>query len=139
MVDLDYLLPLVLSTPGMHISSSTPLTSPSALENASISIRFRKPLPEKPSIWSPEYQPHTFIPLIITASTFPSGGRQGFLAWLKSRCVLSVTDAVEQHHGQDEIWRKFAGCFAVLGSMIHYVCLHSYVFILSFSLLSSPF
>lgn len=122
MVDLDYLLPLVLSTPGMHLSSSTSLSTPHALENASISIRYRNPLPERASIWSPEYQPHSFIPLTTAADTFPSGGRQGFLAWLKSRCVLSATDAVEQHHGQDEIWRKFVGCFVVLGSMIHYVC-----------------
>lgn len=37
---------------------------------------------------------------------------------LKSRCVLSRTDAVEQHHGPDAIWKKFIGCFGVLGSFL---------------------
>ncbi|KAK4452407.1 hypothetical protein QBC34DRAFT_377412 [Podospora aff. communis PSN243] len=120
MVDLEYLIDLTLSTPGMHISSSLALSNPSALVNADLSIRFRNPTPEGPSIWSPSYQAETFVPLVAAADSYPAGGRPRFIAWLKSRCVLSPRDAVEQHHGQAAIWRKFAGCFMVLGTMIHY-------------------
>jgi adenosine deaminase CECR1 len=104
----------------MHISSSLALRNPSALVDADLSIRFRNPTPGGPSIWSPSYQAETFVPLVTAADSFPAGGRPGFIAWLKSRCVLSPRDAVEQHHGQAAIWRKFARCFMVLGTMIHY-------------------
>ncbi|KAK0638816.1 hypothetical protein B0T16DRAFT_231923 [Cercophora newfieldiana] len=120
MVDLEYLIDLTLSTPGMHISSSLPLTSPEALTDADLSIRFRNAVPEGPSIWTSSYQAETYVPFVAAADAFPSGGRSGFIAWLKSRCVLSPRDAVEQHLGQTEIWRKFARCFMVLGTMIHY-------------------
>jgi len=104
----------------MYISSSVPLTTPEALIDADLAIRFRDPAPAPPSIWSSSYEVETFVPLTAAAETFPSGGRAGFIAWLKSRCVLSSVDAVEQHHGQAAIWRKFARCFMVLGTMIHY-------------------
>ncbi|KAK1749941.1 adenosine deaminase-related growth factor [Echria macrotheca] len=120
MVDVDYLLDLTLSTPGMHISSSAPLTSPSALTNASLSIRFRNPLASVPSLYEESYVSNSYVPLTHAADTFPSGGRAGFVAWFKSRCVLSSTDAAEQHHGQDAIWKKFRSCFQVLGTLIPY-------------------
>lgn len=123
MVDLDYLLDLTLSTPGMHLASSSALDTPASRESASLSIRFRNPVPAGPSIWNTGYKPDVYVPLPAAAESFPAGGRAGFLRWLKSRCVLSMSDAVEQHHGQAEIWRKFARCFEVLGTMIHYVCL----------------
>lgn len=120
MVDLESLIDLTLKTPGMHISASEPLTSENALNNADVSVRFRKPTPEKPSIWTSEYQAKTYVPLVAAADSFTPGGRLGFISWLKSRCVLSPLDGIEQHHGQAEIWRKFARCFVLLATIIHY-------------------
>jgi adenosine deaminase CECR1 len=31
-----------------------------------------------------------------------------------------VADSHEQHHGIDAIWRKFAKCFIVVATIIHY-------------------
>jgi len=176
MVDLDHLLDLTFSTPGMHISASAPLTTPAALASAEVSIRYRNttftttstsPSENNPSsssppaksgdekkkkstIWTDAYQPGTFVPLLSAASDFDfhsssssssssslstttgatgdagdanaknlkgagSGGEGGdgdgghqnvqrFRAWLKSRCVLSTTDAItSHHHGQAAI------------------------------------
>ena len=173
MVDLDHLLDLTFSTPGMHISASAPLTTPAALASAEVSIRYRNTTSsennpsssssssppaksgdkrekekkkKKSTIWTDAYQPGTFVPLLSAASDFdfhsssssspssPSSllttagdatkagdetdlkggeeeeGRKGdvniqrFRAWLKSRCVLSATDAItSHHHGQAAI------------------------------------
>ncbi len=125
MVDIDYLLATTLATPGMHIAAlDGPLATAEALSNGRLLFRFRNSTPkstdEIASIWTPNYEPGTFVSLKHAADTFPEGGLTGFQRWFKSRCVLSRTDAISQHHGQDEIWRKFAACFEVLGSVIHY-------------------
>ena len=130
MVDFDYLLNVVMETPGMHIASlDTHLGTPETRREANVSIRFKEQREGdvEPgagrSIWSDqegEYKPGTYILLTRAADAFPEGGRQGFLRWLKSRCTLSQTDAMEQHHGPAEIWRKFMKCFGVIASFLHY-------------------
>ncbi|OIW28877.1 Metallo-dependent hydrolase [Coniochaeta ligniaria NRRL 30616] len=122
MVDYDYLFDVLFKTPGIHIwSDDGPLDTDSARETASISIRFReKTHPTDTSIWSESYKPGTPIPLAHAASVFPGGGTPAFLAWLRSRCTISQTEAVEQHHGVDAIWAKFSSCFRVIGTFIHY-------------------
>ncbi|OAA57372.1 cecr1 family adenosine deaminase [Niveomyces insectorum RCEF 264] len=92
--------------------------------------------PPNPPPWDPAYVAGTPVLLTDAADAFPTadgtpdedgqggdgnaGGRAAFVAWLKSRCTISPTDAVEQHHGVDHIWKKFRGCFAMLGGLIHY-------------------
>ncbi|KAK0635170.1 hypothetical protein B0T17DRAFT_486108 [Bombardia bombarda] len=124
MVDFDYLLNVVLETPGMHIACPDgALATPAERRDGGVTIRFKKSTTsagQSQSVWDAKYEPGTFIPIAKAADEYPDGGRQGFLAWLKSRCVISQTDAVDQHHGLTEIWRKFMGCFAVIGSIIHY-------------------
>ncbi|KAI0472514.1 hypothetical protein F4859DRAFT_484435 [Xylaria cf. heliscus] len=121
MVDFGFLLDLLLKEPGIHISADRPLSDVNALENAAIAFRFRK-TDQTPlgNIWSNDYEPNTLVLLTRTADMFPDGGRSGFFKWLYSRCSLSRTDAVAQHHGVDAIWQKFQSCFAVVDSIIHY-------------------
>lgn len=122
MVDFDYLFDVLLKTPGMHIwCDNSHLATDSAREQAPPVICFReKEHPTDTSIWSESYTPGTPIPLVHAASTFPGGGTPAFLSWLKSRCTISQTDSIEQHHGVDAIWRKFIACFRVIGTFIHY-------------------
>jgi adenosine deaminase CECR1 len=120
MVDFGFLFSVLLATPGIHISSAVPLCTPSALTGAEPSFRYRKSASTDGDIWSDAYVPGTFILLTKAADEFPDGGREGFVRWLKSRCTISSTDSVEQHHGVDEIWRKFSKCFMVIGTVIHY-------------------
>ncbi|KAK3402746.1 hypothetical protein B0T20DRAFT_428340 [Sordaria brevicollis] len=128
MVDFDFLLGVVLETEGMGISTSEKggLGSEERRREGGVVVKYVGDLKEKVdpgSIWGlgeTEYEPGTFINLVEAADAFPNGGRQGFLNWLKSRCILSQTDAIEQRHGSAEIWRKFMRCFEVIGSMLHY-------------------
>ncbi|KAF4997066.1 hypothetical protein FGRMN_4113 [Fusarium graminum] len=120
MVNFDFLFNELLKLPGMHMSSNQPLNSEDALENAIPNFRYRTKADTDASIWDESYKPDTFVPLPKAADDFPNGGRPGFLKWLKARCTLSVTDSHEQHHGVDAIWVKFATCFYVSDSIIHY-------------------
>lgn len=120
MVDFTFLIDLLLKEPGMHIMADQPLTSPAALAGAKIAFRFRKTALTEGDIWAGGYQPDTLILLTQAADAFPEGGRDGFFKWLYSRCSLSRTDAVAQHHGVDEIWQKFFNCFRVVETIIHY-------------------
>ncbi|KAK5987176.1 Adenosine deaminase 2-A-like protein [Cladobotryum mycophilum] len=120
MVDFDFLIDELLKTPGMHMSSNQSLGSQDARDNAQLSFRYRHTENVDGSIWNEKYEPGSFLLLTKMADEFPDGGRSGFFQWLKSRCTLALTDSHEQHHGVDAIWEKFARCFVVVATMIHY-------------------
>jgi adenosine deaminase CECR1 len=115
MVDFDYLFDVLLSTPGMHILADRPLADKASLEEAVLKFRFLKNESKEDgsSIWKEGYKANTPVLLTTAVDAFPhakdgeKGGRKGFLEWLYSRCTISRTEAVEQHHGVDHIWRKF--------------------------------
>ncbi|KAG8158438.1 hypothetical protein KVR01_011560 [Diaporthe batatas] len=122
-VDLDFVFDTLLSEPGMHISApDARLGTAEARADAVVNFRFfatdRNPTM---SIWDDaSYSPGEFVPLARAADSFPEGGRQGWIRWMKSKTTISETDAVEQHHGVDHIWRKFSKCFVIMGTVIHY-------------------
>jgi adenosine deaminase CECR1 len=120
MVDFDFVFSVLLSLPGMHISASASLSNAAALADASLEFRYRNTANESGNIWRADYEPETFVLLTKAADDFPDGAREGFIRWLKSRCTISQTDGLEQHHGIDAIWRKFAKCFRVMSTILHY-------------------
>ncbi|KAI3396565.1 hypothetical protein diail_12014 [Diaporthe ilicicola] len=122
-VELDYVFDTLLAEPGMHISApDARLGSRAARADAVVNFRFFKnPRNPEMSIWDDaSYRPGEFVPLAIAAETFPDGGRDGWIRWMKSKTTISETDAVEQHHGVDHVWRKFSKCFVIMGTVIHY-------------------
>lgn len=120
LIDLDFLFDQCLATEGIHILSQQPLSSSAARETASFHFTYLRASPAASnSVWSPEYQASTPIPLSVAASTFPHG-RPAFLAWLKSRCTITSQEALRQYQGLDDIWKKFTSIFAILNSMLFY-------------------
>lgn len=107
MVDFDFLFAVLLDTPGMHILSDRPLSDAAALEDAVVKFRFFKAPRTEGDIWADTYVAQTPLLLTQAADAFPDGGRPGFLKWLYNRATISRTEAVEQHHGVDHVWRKF--------------------------------
>lgn len=107
MVDFDFLFAVLLETPGMHVFSDRPLNGPTALEEAAVRFRFLKTARTEGDIWAESYVAGTPVLLTQAADAFPGTGRPGFLKWLYSRATISRTEAVEQHHGVDHVWRKF--------------------------------
>ncbi|KAJ3558863.1 hypothetical protein NPX13_g9630 [Xylaria arbuscula] len=120
MVDFDFLFAVLLDTPGMHILSDLPLSDPAGLENAAVRFRFLKTPQTDSDIWNQAYVAQTPVLLTQAVDAFPEGGRPGFLKWLYTRATISRTEAIEQHHGVDHVWRKFFTCFRVVNSIIHY-------------------
>ncbi|KAF4125773.1 adenosine deaminase CECR1 [Geosmithia morbida] len=122
MVEFDFLLEQLLSMPGMHMRSDRPLVDATAMENSRVEFRYRERevvADGQGSMWQSGYEPGRFLLLTSVADGFPRG-RAGFLAWLKGRCTLHVEDSHDHHLGIDAIWEKFARCFVVVASIIHY-------------------
>ncbi|KAM0285635.1 hypothetical protein ACHAQH_001341 [Verticillium albo-atrum] len=120
MVDFDWLLDLLMKTPGMHISAEAALDSSEALTDVTVNLGYRKVETSETSIWTSKYVPGTWRQLEKAASEFTKGGRDGFLKWLKAQCTISKNEAVEQHHGPDAIWKSFGRCFEFADSIISY-------------------
>ncbi|KAJ1326647.1 adenosine deaminase CECR1 [Microdochium nivale] len=121
MVDFNFLFDVLFDTPGIHMMADRALVSADDLREAKLLFRYFKDPRTEGNVWAKDdYKPETPIVLAQAADSFPDGGRAGFRKWLFSRCTLSQTDAVAQHHGIDDIWRKFSMCFRVCNSMIHY-------------------
>lgn len=122
-VDLDFVFATLLAEPGMHINCpDSHLATPGIRTDAVVSFRFfKKEQNPAMSIWDARgYRPGEFVPLVKAAETFPDGGREGWIRWMKSKTTISETDSIEQHHGVDHIWKKFSKCFLIMGTVIHY-------------------
>ncbi|KAI9660774.1 MAG: hypothetical protein M1831_003466 [Alyxoria varia] len=121
MVDQDWLFREALSTDGINISSQQSLHSTENRRSAPFSFRFTKKLSNPDtSLWSESYPPNTWVPLAATADSFPEGGTEGFIEWLKGRCSITPDDSIKHHDGVDDIWRKFIFCIMVTASLMYY-------------------
>ncbi|KAI0024171.1 adenosine/AMP deaminase [Xylariomycetidae sp. FL0641] len=121
MVDFDYLFGVLFATPGMHILADRPMATATDLRDAKLNFRFFRQPRTEANIWdAATYEPMTPVLVTRAADAFPDGGKAGFLRWLYGRATISRTEAIEQHHGVDHIWRKFYTCFRVVNSIIHY-------------------
>ena len=72
------------------------------------------------SIWSPDYIPDTPIPVNQAANAFPSGGKEGFLSYLRARCSITGSESVEHHHGVNHVWQIFSSIFPIFGTILFY-------------------
>jgi len=121
MIDLDWALEEAFATDGVCIRSDAPLSSEQARLKTGFSFTFSK-LSAKSgvSIWDDAYAAETQIPLAEAADNFPSGGRKGFVEWVRSRTTITPEEHLKHHEGPNEVWRKFLSCFPILGSLIFY-------------------
>jgi adenosine deaminase CECR1 len=121
MVDLGWLFAEAINTPGMYMSSSVPLSSPEVRETEIVKIDFSTSITkDAPSIWSPEYPVLTRVPLKAAAESFPQGGKAGFITWMSDRCSITQSEAVQNHLGIDDIWRKLENGFVMITPMVWY-------------------
>jgi len=121
MVDLDWLLDEIFRIGGMHIQASAPLTTEEAYRHAVISFKWhRAPVSSDASIWSQSYKAGEYIPIEVAADGFPSGGREAFKNFVRSKATITQKESLQHQEGPNEIWSKFQSCFGVIGSMLHY-------------------
>lgn len=126
MFDIDFLIDLAFSTPGIHMWAPRPLQSqqdydegPFFFQYASYSAE-KKGLDEKPAIWSESYEPSSLIDIHTAAASFPNRGEEGFRAWMRTRCVLMPEHSFYHYHGVDAIWALFRRTFPIINSILQY-------------------
>jgi len=122
MIDVDWLIDQVLETEGMAMSTNgAGLSTGEVRTRAEIRFGYTKsPIPDGSSIWTAEYQDSRLVSVLDAARSFPDGSIEGFKAWLKSRCTITLAESIEHHLGVDNIWQKFTSCFPLLNSMEYY-------------------
>ena len=121
MINVDWLIDRVLTTDGMVVQADQSLTTAEMRKLGNIKLQYAESLSTNtPSIWSGDYRAKQLVPLKLAASSFPEGGLEGFKAWLKGRCTITLEESLDHHHGLDAVWEKFKSCFPVLNSMIFY-------------------
>lgn len=124
MFDVDFLIDQALSTPGIHLSAPKPLTTPKDYEEAPFvfqySSRSKEDSENKPTVWSPSYEPSSLTSIQKAASSFPNGGEAGFRHWLRTRCVLTPDHSYFHYHGVDAIWEIFMRTFPIINSILMY-------------------
>lgn len=120
MVDLDWVFSTALETPGFCISSSVPLDSEAIRQSAMMKFAIKQSPDISSSIWSHDYIPNALIPLNDAASSFPDGGQEGFVQWMKDRCSITQDESLQHHLGVNDVWRKLMDAFVILCPIIYY-------------------
>ncbi|MCJ1260562.1 hypothetical protein MMC22_000424 [Lobaria immixta] len=111
MIYVEWLIDQVLNTDGMAIQADQNLSTAEARMGGLIEFRYTK---------TSSAGAEQLVSLKSTAENFPDGGPEGFKAWLKRRCIITLEESLDHHHGVDIIWQKFKSCFPILNSMIFY-------------------
>ncbi|KAL4892709.1 hypothetical protein BDV59DRAFT_179576 [Aspergillus ambiguus] len=90
LVDVDFLVNLAFSTPGICIAAPAAFVVESDYDSAPFYFRYSSHSDQgtdEPTLWEPSYRPSTLIPLQQAASKFPNGGEPCFREWLQARCL----------------------------------------------------
>ncbi|KAL2869839.1 putative CECR1 family adenosine deaminase [Aspergillus lucknowensis] len=122
MVDPEFLIDQAFTTPGIHMSSPTPLTTRADYQEAPLRFQYysslsAEVLKDKPTPWSHDYCAPTPIGLQTAAASFPDGGEAGFRRWLKSRCTLSPYHAGDGSRAVSDLFSRY---LPIIGSLFHY-------------------
>ncbi|XMA12184.1 hypothetical protein WAI453_004975 [Rhynchosporium graminicola] len=122
MVDLEWLFDQAIQTEGMVISATQALVDDKSRKKAVVKVEFSDPIVaiEGKTIWEDGYEAGTKLQLKSAAETFPEGGVSGFLKWMKERCSITQSEAVQNHLGVDDIWRKLQASFVMITPVVYY-------------------
>jgi hypothetical protein len=101
--------------------SPVPLNEREVREGAVVRFQFSNVEAGKgESIWEKEYVPGTWVSMKEAAETFPDGGEEGFVAWMKDRCSITSDESIQHHLGVSDVWKKMDSAFIMLGRLVYY-------------------
>ena len=121
MVDIKYSLQEAFELPEVSFTSDRPLSTPENREAAAILFDYGiTSADEQKSIWTSDYEVNTPISLRRAAESYPDGGIDGFVDWVRSKCTITLDESLKHQQGPNEIWRKFLSAFVVISSLIYY-------------------
>ncbi|KAL4977703.1 hypothetical protein BDW66DRAFT_132251 [Aspergillus desertorum] len=129
MVDIDWMIEQAIEVPGFYISSPVPLcpgTGSAGKWSEPFQFSYRPGLgsganalneaESEFNIWQAGYTPDQLVPVSAAAEAYP-GGVEAFKAWAVSRMTINEEEALEHHHGIDDVWNKFRLCFLAIGGL----------------------
>ena len=127
MIEIEWLVETALNTAGMCIFASQSMSTAEAREAGDVMFQFSASKTEafkhqssKMTLWETAYVARELIPLRIAASTFPEGGLQGFMAWMKRKCTISHDHQENRLLGPSALLQKFGRCFPIIDSLLFY-------------------
>lgn len=121
MVDIRYSLREALELPEICFKSDRSLSTCKDREAAVILFGYGSTSSDgQKSIWSSDYEANALTSLRAAAESYPDGGLDGFVNWVRSKCTITLDESLKSHQGPDEIWRKFLSAFSVISSLIYY-------------------
>ncbi|KNG48809.1 adenosine deaminase family protein [Stemphylium lycopersici] len=120
MVDLDWALKEAFTTEGVCLIADEPIIDAQTRRKTGFSFTYSKDAKTDASIWSDGYTANTPIPVNQAADSFPDGGKEAFIEWIRSRVTITASEHLSHHEGPNQVWRKFMSCFPILGSLIYY-------------------
>ncbi|KAJ9656708.1 hypothetical protein H2201_008467 [Coniosporium apollinis] len=121
MVDLDWAIEKAFDTEGMHIYAPKGLATAADRLKAPFFFTYAKASASSDtSVWTESYNPESLVSLAAAAESFPDGGKEGFVTWVKSRCTITEAESLKHHHGINDVWQKFTSTFPILGSLLYY-------------------
>ena len=127
MIDIEWLVETALNTTGMCIFASQSMSTAEAREAGDVIFQFSASKTEafqhqfsKTTLWEPAYVARELIPLRVAASTFPEGGLQGFVTWMRKKCTISQDHEENRRRGPSALLQKFGRCFPIIDSLLFY-------------------
>lgn len=102
--DMGWSINAAFTTPGVCMVATGPMHTAALRKKVPFSFRFAK----KESIstgsppWSESYTPDSKVPIAVAAESFPDGGKEGFLKWMKTRVTITQEESISQHLGPNE-------------------------------------
>ncbi|KAH7310081.1 adenosine deaminase family protein-like protein [Rhexocercosporidium sp. MPI-PUGE-AT-0058] len=128
MVDLEWLFEQAVQTSGMFVSASEALSDAEVRGRPDVNVKIEfsancvreKSEEKEEGIWEVGYEALKKVPLKNAAETFPDGGKAGFLRWMKDRCSVTQSEAVQNHLGVDDIWKKLQSAFVTITPIVYY-------------------
>ena len=127
MIDIEWLVNTALNTTGMCIFASQSMSTAEIREAGDVMFQFSASKTEafqhqiiKTTLWEPAYVARELIPLRVAASTFPEGGLQGFVTWMRKKCTISRDHEENRRLGPSALLQKFGRCFPIIDSLLFY-------------------
>ena len=120
--DLDMLINDTINTERMCIVADAPLASEEARTNIPFQFSYVKGMSpsQDVDVWAEKYAGKVPVLVSKAAESFPDGGKEGYIHWIKSRATITETESLQHHLGVDHVWKRFMACFPILGSMMNY-------------------
>lgn len=122
-VPVEWVLEKVLESPDMYFTAAGPLDSEARRRETGLKFVYLaqgpRCLKSSKTMWHPEYEAGSPVPIQRAGRSFPNGEIYGFASWIRGRCTVTDSESLDHHMGENDVWKKFQQGITLVNSMIH--------------------